>query len=63
MKFETSINGSHLTTAERDALPAAIGDMIFNVDVDQYQFYNGVKWSPVGSSFGDLWAANTLNNC
>lgn len=67
-KFETSINGSHLTTAARDAIAAVEGDIIYNTTTKEYQYWTGSAWSSFGgsvsgASFGDIWAANTLNNC
>lgn len=65
MDFKTVINGSHLTTAERNALAAAEGDIIYNTSDNQYQFFDGVNWSSLGggASFGDIWAANTIMDC
>lgn len=44
MKFNTTINGSHLTTAERNAISAVEGDIVYNTSVDKYQFYDGTIW-------------------
>lgn len=49
MKFNTSINGSHLTTGERDSLSPVEGDIVYNTSVDRYQYFNGVIWKDFDS--------------
>jgi hypothetical protein len=52
MKFKSSINAVNLTAVERDALTAVEGDMIYNTDINQYQYYDGTSWDTFGSGGG-----------
>jgi len=58
-----------LTTAERDALPAVTGRIIYNTTTNKLQSYNGITWIDAsgtgggGLTFADVWAINTLMNC
>lgn len=36
-----------LTTAQRDALVPSAGMVVFNVDTDVLEFYNGTTWGAV----------------
>jgi hypothetical protein len=42
--------GTPITTAARNALTPVEGYLIYNTTTDQYEFYNGSTWLPVGSS-------------
>jgi hypothetical protein len=43
--MQCPINLKSYTTAERDALTSAAGDMIYNTTVSKVQFYNGSSWN------------------
>jgi len=43
--MQCPINLKSYTTAERDALTSAAGDMIYNTTDSKVQFYNGSSWN------------------
>jgi len=43
-----------VTTVQRDAMSPATSWLVYNTDDNEYQFYNGTIWSPVGG----LWVEN-----
>ena len=68
MKFLGDLIPPMLTTAERDALPAVAGRIIYNTSTNKLENFNGTTWQEAtggggGSSFADIWAVNTLMNC
>ncbi len=47
----TTFAGSPLTIAQRNALTASAGDLVYVNDglTNEYQFYNGTAWVAIGS--------------
>jgi len=43
--MQVPLNLKSYTTAERDALTSAAGDIIYNETDSKVQFYNGSAWS------------------
>ena len=48
------VNPGAYTTAERDALTPAIGDIVFNSQDEELQVWNGVEWGSAGSGSGGI---------
>ena len=43
--MQNSLNLKSYTTTQRNALPSAAGDIIYNTTDSKVQFYNGSSWS------------------
>ena len=43
------VNPGSYTTAQRDALTPAIGDIVFNSEADELQVWDGTEWGSAGS--------------
>lgn len=41
-----------ITTVQRDALTPTVGQLIYNTDTDQYEYWNGTLWAGMGQSLG-----------
>ena len=48
------VNPGAYTTAERDALTPAIGDIVFNSQDEELQVWNGTEWGSAGSGSGGI---------
>lgn len=46
-----------MTTAQRDALTASAGMLVFNTDTDMMNVYDGTAWVPVGASYERRYAS------
>jgi len=48
--IDNALNLKSYTTAQRDALTSATGDMIYNTTDSKIQVYNGSAWDNLGSA-------------
>ena len=48
------VNPGVYTTAERDALSPAVGDIVFNSEDEELQVWNGTEWGSAGSGSGSI---------
>ena len=48
------VNPGAYTTAERDALTPAVGDIVFNSQDEELQVWNGTEWGSAGSGSGGI---------
>lgn len=48
------VNPGAYTTAERDALSPAVGDIVYNSQDEELQVWNGVEWGSAGSGSGGI---------
>ena len=48
------VNPGAYTTAQRDALSPAVGDIVFNSEDEELQVWNGTDWGSAGSGNGSI---------